>query len=297
MAWSERQNVGWIQTMSNGKYAFDIFIWYQLDEANRKIRVRCDNERLRSLTSIHSYYYTVNNGHQLLNGTNDEKYGRLYDRYDTVAVACGGSWTLSGMEWQAENTMTAAVYSYNADGKLSGVIVASQMIMSVPGYNASYYGHLQQDWTNLDISDRLPSISKAVEAPTSVSVDSGHIQTTSAIINWVGNSKAAKYEITIKGNDQTNTIETINNTYTFSNLKANTKYSVSICAVDKDGNKSSAVSIDFTTRSQSTTSLNDAGTKRTGKISVLVGTGDSRKLKKAVNVWVNVGGTAKKMTA
>lgn len=295
MAWGSRQEIGWIQTMSNGKYAFDVYIWYQVDEANRKIRVLCDNERLRSLTGAHSYNYTVNNGHQMLNGTNDEKYGRVYDRDDSVNVSCGGSWTLSLNTEQAERTMVGAVYSYNADGKLSGVAVASQMIMNVPGYNAQYFGFLQQDWTNTDISSRLPSISKGVEAPTSVAVDSGHIQTTSAVITWVGNTKAVKYELTIKGNDQTNTIETTNNTYTFTNLKANTKYTVSICAVDKDGNKSNSVSIDFTTRSQVSTTLNVDGAKKTGKISVLVGTGDNRKLKKAVNVWVNVNGTAKKM--
>lgn len=295
MAWGGRQEVGWIQTMNNGKYAMDVYIWYQVDEANRKIRVRCDNERVRSLTGAHSYYYSANNGHQMVNGTNDEQYGRVYDRDDTVRVSCGGSWTLSNNTTEAERTMVAAVYSYNADGKLSGVTVASQMIMNVPGYNASYYGFLQQDWTNTDLSGRLPSISKAVDAPTSVSVDPGHILTNSAIITWVGNTKAVKYELTIKGNDQTNTIETTNNTYTFTNLKANTKYAVSICAVDKDGNKSNSVSIDFTTRAQSVTSFNVGGEKKTGKISVLVGSGDTRKLKKAVNVWVNVNGTAKKM--
>lgn len=295
MAWGSRQEIGWIQTMNNGKYAFDVYVWYQLDETNRKIRVLCDNERLRSLTSIHSYYYTANNGHQMVNGTNDEKYGRLYDRDDSISCAKGGSWTLSINTDQAEKTMTAAVYSYNADGKLSGVIVESQMIMYIPGYDANYYGFLQKDWTNTDISSKLPSISKALEAPTSVSVDSGHIQTTSAVITWVGNSKATKYQLTIKGDDQTKTIETVNNTYTFTNLKANTKYNVSVIAVDKDGNTSEAVNIDFTTRTQSTTSFNVGGEKKTGKISVLVGTGDSRNLKKAVNVWVNVGGTAKKM--
>lgn len=295
MAWGSRQEIGWIQTMNNGKYAFDVYVWYQLDETNRKIRVLCDNERLRSLTSIYAYYWTANNGHQMLNGTNDEKHGRVYDRDDSISCTKGGSWILSLNNDQAEKTMTAAVYSYNADGKLSGVIVASQMIMYIPGYDANYYGFLQKDWTNTDISSKLPSISKALEAPTSVSVDSGHIQITSAVITWVGNSKAAKYQLTIKGNDQTNTIETVNNTYTFTNLKANTKYSVNIVAVDKDGNTSEAVSIDFTTRNQSTTSFNVGGEKKTGKISVLVGTGDSRNLKKAVNVWVNVGGTAKKM--
>lgn len=295
MAWGSRQEIGWIQTMNNGKYAMDVYIWYQMDETSRKIRVFCDNERVRSLTSIHSYNWDTNNGHQLINGTNDEKYGRLYDKYDTVNCPKGGSWTLSVNTTQAEKTMTASVYSYNADGKLSGVIVSSQMIMNVPGYDANYYGFLQKDWTNTDISSRLPSIGKALEAPTSVSVDAAHIQTSSAIITWVGNSKATKYKLTIKGNDQTNTIETVNNTYTFANLKSNTKYSVSVVAVDKDGNASEAVDIDFTTRSQSTTSFNVGGEKKTGKISVLVGTGDSRNLKKAVNVWVNVGGVAKKM--
>ncbi len=289
MAWGTRQDVGWVQTMNNGKYAFDVYIWFNVDEANRKIRVVCDNERLRSLTSIHSYNYSTNNGHQLVNGTNDTEYGRIYDVYDTFNCPKGGFATLPAVHCRA------AVYSYNADGKLSGVIVSSQMIMSVPGYNANYYGFLQQDWTNTDLSSRLPSISKAVEAPTSVSVDSAHIQTSSAIITWVGNSKATKYELTIKGNDQTNTIETVNNTYTFTNLKANTKYSVSVLAVDKDGNKSDAVNIDFTTRAQSTTNFNIGGESKTGKISVLVGTGDSRNLKRAVNVWVNVNGTAKKM--
>lgn len=259
MSYAKRADIGWVNCMSNGKYAVDVYVWYQLDEANRKIRVVADNQRLRSLSNRYWYNYSVNNGYQLLYGTNDSEYGRVYDPYDNVNCPAGGFW-VSGVNCRA------AVYSYNANGDLSMVILACQMIMSVPNYDPTYYGFIQNDWKNIDISDRLPKITKAVEAPEGLSVDSAHIGSTSAIVSWVGNSKAQKYLLSISGGNTTASAETVDCVYTVKNLTRNTKYTVSIIAVDASGNQSNSVSIDFTTRNQIQMYVNDNGSKKKGDV-------------------------------
>ena len=149
-----RRDYGWYQTMNNGKYAVHHWIYYYIDTNARQIRVVVDNQRLQSLTNRHAYYYSANNGWQLNydSGMNDIQYGRVYDADDTFNAQYGGA-SNAGVH------PVAAIYKYNDDGSLPAINLYSQMIMNIPGYNASYYGFIQQDWKLCQIQGLFPRIS------------------------------------------------------------------------------------------------------------------------------------------
>ena len=149
-----RRDYGWYQTMNNGKYAVHHWIYYYVDTNARQIRVVVDNQRLQSLTNRHAYYYSANNGWQLNydSGMNDIQYGRVYDADDTFNAQYGGA-SNAGVH------PVAAIYKYNDDGSLPAINLYSQMIMNIPGYNASYYGFIQQDWKLCQIQGLFPKIS------------------------------------------------------------------------------------------------------------------------------------------
>ena len=149
-----RRDYGWYQTMNNGKYAVHHWIYYYVDTNARQIRVVVDNQRLQSLTNRHAYYYSANNGWQLNydSGMNDVQYGRVYDADDTFNAQYGGA-SNAGVH------PVAAIYKYNDDGSLPAINLYSQMIMNIPGYNASYYGFIQQDWKLCQIQGLFPKIS------------------------------------------------------------------------------------------------------------------------------------------
>ena len=149
-----RRDYGWYQTMNNGKYAVHHWIYYYVDTNARQIRVVVDNQRLQSLTNRHAYYYSANNGWQLNHdsGMNDVQYGRVYDADDTFNAQYGGA-SNAGVH------PVAAIYKYNDDGSLPAINLYSQMIMNIPGYNASYYGFIQQDWKLCQIQGLFPKIS------------------------------------------------------------------------------------------------------------------------------------------
>ena len=148
-----RRDYGWYQTMNNGKYAVSHWIYYYIDTNARQIRV-VDNQRLQSLTNRHAYYYGTNNGWQLNydSGMNDIQYGRVYDAWDEFNAQYGGG-SNAGVH------PVAAIYKYNDDGSLPAINLYSQMIMNIPGYNASYYGFIQQDWKLCQIQGLFPKIS------------------------------------------------------------------------------------------------------------------------------------------
>ena len=149
-----RRDYGWYQTMNNGKYAVSHWIYYYIDTNARQIRVVVDNQRLQSLTNRHAYYYGTNNGWQLNydSGMNDIQYGRVYDAWDEFNAQYGGG-SNAGVH------PVAAIYKYNDDGSLPAINLYSQMIMNIPGYNASYYGFIQQDWKLCQIQGLFPKIS------------------------------------------------------------------------------------------------------------------------------------------
>ena len=149
-----RRDYGWYQTMNNGKYAVSHWIYYYIDTNARQIRVVVDNQRLQSLTNRQAYYYGTNNGWQLNydSGMNDIQYGRVYDAWDEFNAQYGGG-SNAGVH------PVAAIYKYNDDGSLPAINLYSQMIMNIPGYNASYYGFIQQDWKLCQIQGLFPKIS------------------------------------------------------------------------------------------------------------------------------------------
>ncbi|MDX8417353.1 fibronectin type III domain-containing protein [Absicoccus intestinalis] len=295
MAWGNRVDVGWVKFHESSNYRCENYIYYQLDADARKIRVLVDNQRVISKSSRAYYYWRVNNGYQLLGGTNDSQYGRILDVFDTINVPYGGIWTRATTTKAALDQTRAAVYSYNSDGTLSNVVVASQMIMLLPqdnpSYNANTYGFIEQNWISKDISSLLPKLTSTVDAPTGVTVNPDYIGVTGAKVEWVANAKAKSYELTISGGTVQSTVTTTDSFYQFSNLEAGTAYNVTIKSVDADGNKSSGVSISFTTSTQIKEWINDNGTGKKGTIWVNI---DGEK-KRAIKAWVNVNGEAKQV--
>lgn len=291
MAWGNRVNVGWVKFHESSNYRCENYIYYQLDTDARKIRVLVDNQRVISKSSRAYYYWQVNNGYQLLGGTNDSQYGRILDVFDTINVPYGGTWTRATTTAAALNQTRAAVYSYNSDGTLSNVNVASQMIMSIPGYNANYYGFIVQDWVTKNIASLLPKLTSTADAPTGVTVNPDYIGVTGAKVEWVANAKAKSYELTISGGSVQSTVNTTDSFYQFSNLDAGTTYSVTIKSIDENGGKSSGVSISFTTSTQIKEWVNDNGTGKKGTIWINI---DGEK-KRGIKAWVNVNGEAKQV--
>lgn len=291
MAWGNRVNVGWVKFHESSGYRCENYIYYQLDTDARKIRVLVDNQRVTSKSSSKYYWWQVNNGYQLLGGTNDSQYGRILDVFDTIHVPYGGTWTRATTVAAALNQTRAAVYSYNSDGTLSNVNVASQMIMSIPGYDANHYGFIVQDWVTKNIASLLPKLTSAVDAPTGVTVNPDYIGVTGAKVEWVSNAKAKSYELTISGGTVQSTVTTTDSFYQFSNLEAGTTYSVTIKSIDEKGDKSSGVSISFTTSTQIKEWINDNGTGKKGTIWINI---DGEK-KRGIKAWVNVNGKAKQV--
>lgn len=289
MAWGKRVDIGWVKFHESSNYRCENYIYYQLDTDARKIRVLVDNQRVTSKSSRAYYYWQVNNGYQLLGGTNDSQYGRILDVFDTIYVPYGGTWTRAASAANALKQTKAAVYSYNSDGTLSNVNVASQMIMSIPGYDANHYGFIVQDWVTKNIASLLPKLTSTVDAPTGVTVNPDYIGVTGAKVEWVANAKAKSYELTISGGTIQSTVTTTDSFYQFSNLEAGTTYNVTIKSIDTDGNKSSGVSISFTTSTQIKEWINDNGTGKKGTIWINI---DGEK-KRIVKAWINVNGNAK----
>lgn len=289
MAWGKRVDIGWVKFHESSNYRCENYIYYQIDADARKIRVLVDNQRVTSKSSRAYYYWQVNNGYQLLGGTNDSQYGRILDVFDTIHVPYGGTWQRATTTAAALNQTKAAVYSYNSDGTLSNVNVASQMIMSIPGYNANHYGFIVQDWVTKNIASLLPKLTSTVDAPTGVTVNPDYIGVTGAKVEWVSNAKAKSYELTISGGTIQSTVTTTDSFYQFSNLEAGTTYNVIIKSIDEKGNKSSGVSISFTTSTQIKEWINDNGTGKKGTIWINI---DGEK-KRIVKAWINVNGNAK----
>ena len=289
MAWGKRVDIGWVKFHESSNYRCENYIYYQIDADARKIRVLVDNQRVTSKSSRAYYYWQVNNGYQLLGGTNDSQYGRILDVFDTIHVPYGGTWQRAITTAAALNQTKAAVYSYNSDGTLSNVNVASQMIMSIPGYDANHYGFIVQDWVTKNIASLLPKLTSTVDAPTGVTVNPDYIGVTGAKVEWVANAKAKSYELTISGGTIQSTVTTTDSFYQFSNLEAGTTYSVMIKSIDEKGNKSSGVSISFTTSTQIKEWINDNGTGKKGTIWINI---DGEK-KRIVKAWINVNGNAK----
>lgn len=282
MAFGSRTEIGWVDAFTAGKYQVQNYIIYEIDNENRRLRVIVSRQRCRSISSAYSYNASTNNGYQLLGGTKGD-YSKIYDAYDWLT--CNS--TAWGYCPANRDALIDCIYSYNADGSVPDVRLATQMIFTLSGYNATYYGFPQTDWKEQNIKGLFPSISAAVTPVTNPSISD--VKVNGATLNFVGSSKAAKYQLVLTSGDNSQTITTTNNIYTFTNLANNTTYTCTITAIDADGNKADAVSIQFTTEKQAHVYYNVNGTKKKGYVWVNVGGAK----KKALRIWVNVDGTAK----
>lgn len=287
MAYGGRIDIGWTAVLESKYYRVDEWIYYYLDPDNRKIRVVVDNQRIVNKSSVAWYWWRVNNGYQLLGGANDSQYGRVWDNPGDQEVNIQrGATVVMGVH------PVSAVYSYNSDGGLSNVVLSSQMLMMVPsGYDRNYMGVVYNDWTNKDISNLFPKLAESVASPGSVTVDPNRLAATSATITWIGNSKAAKYELYIEGEGVSSTVDTVNTYYTFTNLDPNKHYKVSIVSVDKGGNHSKSITIEFTTKEQISLWVNVNGQAKKGYAWVNV----AGKGRRVINAWVNVKGEARRV--
>lgn len=252
MAWTGNIAVGWIDFASNGKYTVSAYIYYRLNEEERKIYVVCTTMKVRSLTSINSYNWNTQIGYQLLGGAAGSEYGTMFDEVANINVPCGG-------EWQRIDAPVAMNYAYDSDGKLPVVRFALHLLMSVPGWDSNYYGFLNFDWREMDLSRFLPEIGKELKSPTSLSIDPNFTTTSQIKAQWVGNNKAVKYKVTIKGGNVDTTVETTNNYYIFKNLSPNTAYKISIYSVSSDDSISEAITLDTTTKNQAEMYINVNG--------------------------------------
>lgn len=283
MAWGTLTNVGWVNAFTSGKYATDNYVKYQIDDSERKLRVIITRQRVRSLNSAYSYSGPVNNGCQFVNGSKDSQYSKLYDTEDQISVPGGGNTAIPS----GGDRNIAAVYTYNTDGSVPTINVATQMIFDLAGYDKTYYGFSNQNWKSQDLKSKFPSIGAELESVTDLTVST--VNATNATIAFVGNSKAVKYEISYTDGSNSVTNEVTDQTVTLTGLKMSTNYTVSVTAVDASGNKSKAISTTFTTLSQAQIFVNVGGTAKKGLVWVNVGGTP----KKALDIWVNVGGTAK----
>lgn len=283
MAWGKLTDVGWINAFTSGKYATDNYFKYQIDESERKLRVIITRQRVRSLNSAYSYSGPVNNGCQFLGGSKDAQYSKGYDTEDQISVSGGGTVNIPS----GSDRTIAAVYTYNTDGSVPTINVATQMIFDLSGYDKTYYGFSNQNWKSQDLESKFPSIGAELEPVTDLTVIA--VNATNATITYVGSSKAVKYEITYTDGANSVTNEIADQVVSLTGLKMSTNYTVSITAIDSSGNKSKAISTTFTTLSQAQIYVNVSGTAKKGLVWVNVGGAPKR----ALDIWVNVGGTAK----
>lgn len=294
MSWGTLNEVGWVNAFTSGRYATDNYVKYQIDESSRKLRVIVTRQMVRSLDGSHSYSGSVNNGCQFLGGGKDSQYSSGYDTEDTINVSGGGS-TLIPID--SDRTI-GAVYTYNNDGSVPSITLATQMIFDLPGYDPNIYGFSNQNWKSQNLQSKFPTIAKAINPVTDLQVTK--ITDTSISISFNGSEGAVKYKIAIVANDTTdvNELETTDTKVTITNLSPGSSYNILVCAVDSNGIESNWVEIDeITTLVQSATTLEQATTLINVDDNAKIGfvyANVSGTVKKAMNIYVNVNGTAKK---
>ena len=287
MAWGTLKEVGWVNAFTSGKYATDNYVKYQIDESLRKLRVIVSRQRVRSLNSSYSYSGSVNNGYKFDNGDNDSQYPRTSDTEDTISVSGGGSTLIPSNS----DRNIGRVYTYNDDGSVPSIILSTQMIFDLPGYDPNIYGFSQQNWKSQDLKSKFPTIAKAINPVTDLQVTK--ITDTSISISFTGSEGAVKYKIAIVANDTTdvNELETTDTKVTITNLSPGSSYNIGVCAVDSNGIESKWVEIDeITTSRPSPVMVNVDGIAKKVIFAYINVNGVA---KGVVAIYVNVNGTAK----
>ena len=289
MAWSTDIGVGWIDAFESSGFKYQIWLAYRINVEERKVYPMINTCRVVSKGGQYAYSQRAQFGYQLLGGAAGEEYGTAFDETGTINCPAGSAWQRS------PDAPVAMNYAYDSSGNLPTVRCAVHCIMD-PAYASKQSYYLNQDWTEINLATYLPNLDADFKSPTNLSIDPNYTTVTSIKAQWVGNVNAVKYKATIKGGNVDTTIETTDTYYTFRNLDSNTSYKITVYGIDSDGNVSSGISLDTKTKSQSEFFINNEGTQAKGLVNVIVedSTG-TKKLKKAINIWVNVEGTAKKM--
>lgn len=290
MAFGNLIDIGWVDAFTVNKYQVQNWIKYSIDNENRKLRVCVTRQRCRGVSSIYGYNARVNNGYQLLGGTKGE-HSKIYDTWETLD-AWAGNW---GYCPPTKDNWVDCVYSYNADGSVPQIRLATQMIFELSTGSTyqgrsvtQYWGWPQQDWKEQDLRGLFPAISAELSPISNPAIS--NIKVDGATLTFVGSNNAHHYKLELtSGSEKIETI-TLGNAYSFSNLTAGATYTCKITAVAQNGETSDSVSIQFTTDKQAHVYYNVDGTKKKGYVWVNVG-GNK---KKALAIWVNVNGTAKK---
>ena len=287
MSWGTLKEVGWVNAFTSGRYATDNYVKYQIDESSRQLRVIVTRQKVRSLDSSHSYSGPVNNGCQFLGGGKDSQYSNGYDTEDTINVPGGGSTLIPS---NSDRTI-GVVYTYNDDGSVPSVTLATQMIFDLPGYDPNIYGFSQQDWKSQDLKSKFPTIAKKINPVTNLQITK--VTSTSISVSFTGSEGAVRYKIAIVTEDATdvNELETNDTEATITNLSPGTSYNIGVCAVDSNGINSDWVELDgITTLNQSTVMVNVGGVAKNGLVYINV----NGVAKSAKAIYVNVNGAAKK---
>lgn len=314
MAWGNLVDLGWKRAFVKNKYEVQNYIKYQIDTANRTIRVECTKSRVKGTSSIYTYWGPTNNGYQFVGGSKGN-YKKCRDAWDylksgNIYTATAGWCEIPSGSMAAKDRVIDCIYSYNTDGSLPTINLSTQMIFGLSNYSAwyqgrsvtSFWGWPQQDWYAQDIKGWFPKIgakqtssssgttttTETVKDVTNIAVR--NITADSGQVYYVGNHLAVKYQISWTNGTDSGSAETTNSFYNISNLKAGNTYAITVVSVDKSGTKTSGISINMTTAKHSTVYFNNNGTKKKGYLWI----NDGGTKKKALAIWVNVNGEAKK---
>ena len=287
MAWGTLKEVGWVNAFTSGKYATDNYVKYKIDESSRKLRVVVSRQRVRSLNSAYGYSGSVNNGCQFLGGGKDPQYSGGYDTEDTISVSGGGSTLIP----KNSDRFIGRVYTYNDDGSVPSIILSTQMIFDLPGYDPNIYGFSQQDWKSQDLKSKFPTIAKLINPVTDLKVTK--VTNNSISVSFTGSEGAVKYNIQAIIMEDTTfvfEIETTDTKVTVTNLSIGTTYLISVRAIDSNGNYSDRTNVaNITTLSQAVVLINVDGIAKKGLAYINV----NGVAKKAITIYVNVNGVAR----
>lgn len=244
MAYGTLKEVGWVNAFTSGKYATDNYVKYQIDESSRKLRVIVTRQRVRSLDSYHSYDGPTNNGCQFINGDKDSSYPKIYDTNDSIKVSGNGTVNIPS---NADRNI-GAVYTYNDDGSVPSVVLSTQMIFTLSGFDPTYYDFSVQNWKSQELKSKFPAIGKKKPAP--ITYLTAYPLSQSIKISFTASKDATKYKITATNTTDrtdTKTMEVTETTATITGLKQNTKYEITVVAVDSSGNESNGLSVSVST--------------------------------------------------
>lgn len=225
MAFGQRQDLGWIEGWTNGRYRVSNYVTYKQDLQNRKLEITITNQQCCSLDGFHTFhnYEGVNNGYgwQVMGG-------QVVDVNDAVNVPAGGCWTHSG------DRNAIVTVNYYDDGSVPDILMSTQFIAGINQYDTPEF-----DWTTKNIKTLFPSINAKVQAPTITNVDV--ISSTSATVEFTSVENATEYHITLKHVDGAVTAYITTDTrYTFNHLSPNQNYTVTVQSEDVYGNRSDA---------------------------------------------------------